>query len=253
MQLSKPFNDASKYAITVLDFITRHKLPYNPYIPLLYRQNISVSPEIYPAKPPDRSQLYRHLNPPEENQWLGGVPIGKILIEDQKEQFKLIAKQFKHKLTSDLYNPPLHLTYKWKDFGGETQAMDKLLEDQREFNNKHNSWRNQYRVRYCELTDMFFLQMKVNHMFPYALFECDIEDISRIFELNWYLHHVGYTDIYNEQMVRHLIVQRDPENMKKKGVSITRWMFEKGIKVFYDNNVLNCRRSNLVSVEKRKF
>lgn len=253
MQLSKPFKDASKFSIKVLDFITRHTLPYNPLVPLLYKQDISVTPEIYPPKPPDRSQLYLHLNPPAENQWLGGVPIGKILIEDQKEQHKLIAKQFKHKLSSEIYNPPLHLTYKWKDFGGQTEAMNKLLEDQREFNNKHKAWRNQYRVRYCELTDMFFLQVKVNHIFPDAVFECDIEDITKIFSLNWYLHQVEYKDKYEEKMIRNWIVQRDPMNIKKKGMAINKFLAENGTKVFDDNNVLNCRRSNLVSPEKRKF
>ena len=80
--------------------------------PVLYVQNIEINPEMYPEKPPDRSQLYRYLNPPEENPWLGGVPIGKIVTQEQNQQHKLIIRQFKHKLSSEIYNPPFHKTFK---------------------------------------------------------------------------------------------------------------------------------------------
>lgn len=254
MQLNKPLTDASKYAITVFDFITRHNLPFNPNVPLLYKQEIDIFPENYPEKPPDRSQLYRHLNPPAENPWLGGVPIGKILTEESKRQYKLVAKQFKHNLTSEIYNPPLHMTYKWDELGGESAAIDKLLKDQKEFNDKHKTWRNQYRVRYCELTDMFYLQVRVNHMFPYACFECDIEDCKKIFESYWYIHQVEYIDSFSEKMFRHYIVKKDPNNVHKRGMNIFRLFFEKGGMIPYDNNVFNCRKSNLVPMgEKRKY
>jgi hypothetical protein len=112
MLLNKPFGDPSKYAIKVLDFIAKHQLPYNSNVPVLYVQNIEINPEMYPEKPPDRSQLYRYLNPPEENPWLGGVPIGKIVTQEQNQQHKLIIRQFKHKLSSEIYNPPFHKTFK---------------------------------------------------------------------------------------------------------------------------------------------
>jgi hypothetical protein len=254
MQLQKPLTDASKYAITVLDFITRHQIPFNPYVPLLFKQEIHLSAEDYPEKPPDRSQLYRHLNPPAENAWLGGVPVGKVLTEESKKRYKLIAKQYKHRLSSDIYNPPLHLTYNWDDFGSESEAMEKLLKDQKDFNDKHKTWRNQYRIRYCELTDLFFLQVRVNHMFPYACFECDIEDCKRIFENSWYLNQVEYLDNFSEKMLRNHIVMRDPNNVKAKGMSIFRLLFENGSRIPFDNNVLNCRKNNLVPMgDKRKF
>ena len=254
MQLNKPFAEPSKYAIKVLDFISTHKLPFHPYVPVVYMQNISLTPEMYPAKPPDRSQLYRHLNPPEENPWNGGVPVGKIVIQKEKELHKLIIKQFKHKLSSEMYNPPLHLTFHWKDYGGEMQTLEKAIEEQRIFNNKHNSWRNQYRIRYCELTDMFFLQVRINHMFPYAAFECDIIDIESIFSNYWYFNHVAYYDEQEEDLIRYHLIQKNFEEGKvKNGKSITRHLFAEGQRVYEDNNVLNCRRYNLVKPTKIRY
>jgi hypothetical protein len=254
MLLGKPFGEPSRYAIKVLDFISQHKLPYSPYVPILYTQDIKITPEMYPPKPPDRSQLYRHLNPPEENPWLGGVSIGKIIVQKETELHRLIIKQFKHKISSEIYNPPFHKTYHWKDFGGETQAMSALDADHKNFCDKYNAWRNRYRVRYCEFTDMFFLQVKVNHFFPYACFECDIEDAQNIFSKNWYLHAVTYLDEYEEEMVRHHIVQKTFEGKSiKKGTSLTRFLFPSGQYIPFDNNVLNCRRSNLVAPTKIRY
>ena len=254
MLLNKPFGEPSKYAIQVLDFITSHKLPYSPNVPVLYPQDIILSPENYPQKPPDRSQLYRYLHPPEENPWLGGSPIGKILVHKEKELHKLIVKQFKHKLSSEIYNPPLHLTFKWADFGGESETMTKAMEEQKNFNDKHKTWRNQYRVRYCELTDMFYLQVRINHIFPYSFFECDIQDCKEIFAHYWYLNHVAFVDEFEDNMLRYQLVQKSFENnVVKKGISITRVLFPEGQKAHYDNNVLNCRRSNLVSLETKRW
>jgi hypothetical protein len=253
MILNKPLGDASKYAINILDFITPHKLPFNPYVPLLYIQDIKITPEIYPDRPPDRSQLYRHLNPPEENPWLGGVPIGKIISQREDELHKLVVKKFKHKLSSEIYNPPLHLTFKWKDYGGEAQALEKTLEEQKNFNDKYNTWRNKYRIRYCELTDMFFLQVRVNHMFPYAVFECDIQDSQLIFSNYWYLYYADFIDEFEETLIRYHIVQKSFGNKVTKGLSITKLLFPKGRRVHEDNNVFNCRRYNLVPPKKLRY
>lgn len=253
MLLNKPFADASKYAITVLDSISSHKLPFNKYVPVLYPQNIIITPDMYPDKPPDRSQLYRHLHPPVENPFLGGVPIGKILTQPEKELSKLIFKQFKHNLSSEIYNPPLHLTFHWKDYGGESKALEKLLEEQKAFNDKHNAWRNKFRVRYCELTDMFYLQVRINHMFPYAFFECDIQDIEVIFSVPWYFNIVSFVDKFDETLYRYHLIQKTFGKTVVNGESITRVLYPTGQRLFEDNNVLNCRRYNLVVPKEVRY
>ena len=99
---------------------------------------------------------------------------------------------------------------------------------------------------------MFFLQVRINHLFHYAVFECDIQDAKEIFSNFWYLHHVEFVD-FEESMFRYQLVQKSFGEKPKKGISITRLLFPNGQRMYEDNNVFNCRRYNLVPFNKRRY
>lgn len=112
MLLNTPFRDPDRYLIPVLDAISSHKLPHSFYVPTLYKQKINITQDMYPERPESRSQIYRRLNPPVDMPWKGGVPIGRIIKNQNEENYKLIAKKFNVQVYKLEYNPPLHLTFK---------------------------------------------------------------------------------------------------------------------------------------------
>ena len=70
--------------------------------------------------------------------WTGGIPSGRIT-SDAPDKHRFIIKKYKHKLHSEIYNPPFHKIY---------ETLDEAEEAQREFNDKYRIWRNRYRVVY---------------------------------------------------------------------------------------------------------
>lgn len=247
MLLKKPFTEPWKYTIACIDAVTSHQIPYNPYVPLLYKQTIEITPEKFPEKPPDKSQLYRSLHPPQEKPWEGGVPVGRIKEIPELKHTRLDIKQYKHRLVMKAYNPPLSVKFPWEDSGSREKAFEDAKTTQTAFNDKYGSWRNQHRVSYCELSDSYFLQVRVNHMFPECLFECDLEDIGMIFSYDWYMYSVKFTDKWEDKKYHYRLVLKHLENSKwKKGETLTRMMIPKGKVLQYDNNLLNFRRNNLI-------
>lgn len=246
MLLNKLDKDPQKFAIKVLDAVSSHLLPYNQFVPLLYQQNIQVTPDMYPARPSDRSQMSRLLYKWDERPYVGGVPEGRVVRCEESELHRFICKQYRHKLTSTLYHPPLHLVFRWSQPGGEVGAQEAAVKAQREFNTRYGLWRNQYRVAYDELTDSYFLQVKVNHHFSECTFHCDIQDADAIFSSNWYLTHNTYQDEFKDIKYRYTIRQRDANGKLLKDTSLPKLLFpEEQRRNYVDNDVLNNRRYNL--------
>ncbi|CAG9333233.1 unnamed protein product [Blepharisma stoltei] len=245
MLLNTPFKLPERFLIPVLDAISDHKLPHTVNVPALYKQKIEVTEDMYPERPKSRSQLYLRLNPMIQKPWIGGFPIGKIVEEKENQAYKFIAKKYNVDIYKLEYNPPIHLTFKWSEYGGEEQAHAEALAAQKKFTELYKASRNQYRVSYCELTDAFFLQVRINHIFPNILFECDIDDARAIFEHDWYLVQNEFKNKFDDVKYRYRLVQKD-EKMKK-GKSITKFLFPADkFREYEDNNVFNCRKYNLV-------
>ena len=244
MLLKKPLSEPSKYLVKVLDANSAHMLPHSKYVPLIYPQAIELTPEMYPERPASTSQLFLYYNPIELREWTGGVPIGRIIQEERTELTRLVIRQFRHKLYSLIYNPPYARRFLWKDYGSREAATTAAEEAQKEFCDKHNVWRNMYRINFCEFTESFYLEVKVNHFFPEAVFECDFEDIETIFSRAWYLRHYKFTDKWENSKVMFSVRTQDKMLMPR-----ILFPTEKDL-VYYDNNVLNSRRSNFVKPEK---
>lgn len=240
MLINNPNKVPSKWGIKVLDSISEHLLPYNWRVALLHRQTINVTPDMFPSKPPDRSQLYKSLYPPEEMPWIGGVPLGKIKEELERENFRLIVKQFRHKVETEFYNPPLHLNFAWHKYGGKEAALEAAKQAQSEFTDKHQAWLNQYRVAYDELRDDFYFEVKVHHFFAKASFLCDLVDAPLIFQRDWHIVHNSYQDYFETVKHRYRLL-----NLTGDIPEITETLKRKVCK-HKDNNLLNCRRYNLI-------
>jgi hypothetical protein len=240
MLVNTPNKTPSKWVIKVLDAVSAHLLPYNWRVPLLYTQSIQVTPDMYPPKPPDRSQLYKSLHSPVEMPWVGGVPLGRVKSDLESQNVRLIVKQFRHKVHTDNYNPPLHLKFPWDKYGGQEGALQAALAAQRDFTEQHKAWLNQFRVAYDELRDEFFLEVSLHHFFPQASFRCDLEDVPVIFASEWHIVHRSFTDFFKNKKHRYHIM-----SLGEPIVEITERLKGRAMK-YKDNNVLNSRRYNLV-------
>ena len=247
MLLNNIYKDPKKFSIKVLDAISQHLVPYNLYVPILHVQAIKITSDMYPVKPPDRSQLYKVLFQHDTRPFVGGIPVGRVVRNPESEQHRFICKQLRHKLVSAWYHPPIHLVFPWKNHGGEQGALEAATQSQKEFTEKYGAWRNQYRVHYDELTDAYFLQVRVNHFFSECVFECDLDDIPALFSVNWFLTHHAYKDRWDETKYKYSLRQRDEVTGKPmKDTSIPRLLFpDVPRRLYVDNNVLNNRRYNL--------
>jgi hypothetical protein len=253
MQTKNILQAPSRFNIKILDHFSPFQLPFSKYSPLLYKQQIQVTPDMFPDKPATRSQLYLHFNPLIHKAWVGGIPIGKVVENTESQLYRFDCKQYRSKYYLLQYHPALHKTFPWKNFETKQDAFEGALQTQRDFNDKYKAWRNQYRVSYCELTDRFFLQVRVNHFFPEAVFECDIEDIDLIFSKEWYLKEHKLTDKYGETKYKYDIVSgsfiySNGIRKFKKEIYMTRLLSEERAIKYHDTNVFNNRRNNLVKL-----
>jgi hypothetical protein len=246
MLLNNIYKDPYKFSISVLDAVSSHLLPYNKFVPFLYQQSIQVTPDMFPARPADRSQMSRLLYKWDERPYVKGLPEGKVMRCEEAELHRFICKQYKNKLSSALYHPPMHLVFRWQQYGGEEGAKAAAMQAQQDFNARYGLWRNQYRVAYDELTDAYFLQVKVNHQFSECTFHCDIEDADLIFASNWYLTHNSYKDDFTDRKYRYTLRQRDENGKPRRDTSLPKLLFPDVPRRHYvDNNVFNNRRYNL--------
>lgn len=107
MNIWKPLREEpQKFYIKTLDWVSSHFIPFNRNVPLLSKQEIIVTDEMHPEQPTEDTQIHRYLWPLEHQEWRGGVPVG--IIKEENQLYRLLIKQYKHRLSSVIYHPAQH-------------------------------------------------------------------------------------------------------------------------------------------------
>ena len=79
----------------------------------------------------------------------------------------------------------------------------------------------------------------MRHFFLDAVFECSLDDVDKIFEQDWFLHHAELKD---EQKISRFVYKIRNEEKR----ALTKHLNGR-VCDFKDHNVLNHRRSNFIA------